>query len=217
MTTLEQLLHEFHYSETGNIRKREIETQLIEQQNNPNAWHESLYHLPNNSNQYLWFFNVSTIESTITRRWTSLSDTDRDRIRESVWQNYTTLGSVSKMQRDKVGQLIALMGKREFPTSHSTYMNHIIELLSKNFLLGITLLRATSDELCSTKEDIPTEQKSKFHAAVADSMNEVMDLLCRYLTLFVNWVSYFAIGRKPEEYPYPELLSAIPHEDTQLL
>lgn len=216
-SSIEHLLNEFHHPSTGNVRKHEIETQLVEFQNTPDAWPESLYHLANTSNQYLWFFNVSTVELTISRRWNHLRATDRNQIRESIWQNYTTLGNVPKMQRDKIAQLIALMGKREFPDDHASYMSHVIQLIGNNFNLGITLLRTTSEELSSTKDDIPSERKSKFHAALSASMPEVMDLLSKFLTVFSSRINCSELGSVQQPMPYPQLHEALPHDDKAFL
>lgn len=60
---VEQLLNEFHFGNTNNARKREIETQLVQFQNHPTSWTYCVYQLSNNiTNQYVWFFNISTIE-----------------------------------------------------------------------------------------------------------------------------------------------------------
>lgn len=62
LSAIEDLLSQFHSPSTNNARKREIELTLIEFQNNQSTWSSSLYNLSNTSNQYLWFFNVSTVE-----------------------------------------------------------------------------------------------------------------------------------------------------------
>lgn len=69
-----------------------------------------------------------------------------------------------KIKREKIAQLLALMGKREFPDEHSTYMKHIVDLLNNNYNLGILLLRVTSEEAVSTKCDIYCDQKKYFQS-----------------------------------------------------
>lgn len=92
LTTVEALLTEFHDSRTGNDRKRAIDQQLVRHQSHPDAWAESLHHLRNfNSDQYLWFFNATTVQLAISAQWTtSLRRDQRQQIREAVWQNYTS-------------------------------------------------------------------------------------------------------------------------------
>lgn len=89
---------------------------------------------------------------------------DRVKLREAIWNTYVNLNPTdSKIQRDKIAQLICLMGKREYPHDHPAYMQQIIDLMKSNFLLGIVLLRVTSEEITSTKDDISSERKKYFH------------------------------------------------------
>lgn len=225
---IEQLLNEFHYASTGNARKREIEQQLVQWQSTADAWREILPQLGSVNNKssssspnfYVWFFNVSTIELTITRRWLHLVPADRNRIRETIWHNYTTLvtADVLKVQRDKFAQLIALMGKREYPEEHNTYMEHIVQLLNTNFMLGVTLLRSTSEELSSTKDDIPSERKLQFHTALAASMPDVMDKLSQCMTVFCSRINGNDVAAQHQHgSAYRQLCEAMPSDDAAFL
>lgn len=162
----ENLLNEFYHPSTQNQRKREIESELVSFKNQPSSWQQYLSVLTNfSSNQFLWFFGTSTIEHAITRRWTHLGPTDRSMLRETLWATYANLTcDVPRRQRDTIAQLIALMGKREFPDDHPSYMNHCIELLKINFQLGIILLKTTSEEVVSNREDVPSDRKKYFHS-----------------------------------------------------
>lgn len=187
LSAVENLLNEFNYPSTSNVRKHEIEKQLIEFQNNIESWPQCLYQLQNSaSNQFFWFFNVSTVEATIARKWKFLDQNDRKRMREALWTNYLnmTVQNVPHIQREKIAQLIVLMGKREFPDEHATYMNHIVDLLKTNFPLGIILLRTTSEELVSTRDDIASDRKKYFHSSVSMCMPEVFQLLTQFLTIY---------------------------------
>lgn len=70
--------------------------------------------------------------------------------------------NVNALQREKFAQLIALIGKREFPEQHSQYVTQILSLTKVKFVLGITLLKSTSYEQNSTKLDCSHQQKTKF-------------------------------------------------------
>lgn len=167
LSSVEDLLNEFNYPSTNNGRKHEIEKQLIDFQNNLHSWPQCLCHLGNNSaNQFFWFFNVSTVEAAIVRKWRFLDKNDRKGMREALWNNYVNMSAanVPRIQREKIAQLIALMGKREFPDEHESYMRHVLELLKTNFPLGIILLRCTSEELVSTRDDIASDRKKYFHS-----------------------------------------------------
>lgn len=63
---------------------------------------------------------------------------------------------------NKIAQLIALIGKREFPDENPEYVNQLLSLIKHKFILGITLLKATSDEIASTKPDVTSQQKKRF-------------------------------------------------------
>lgn len=66
------------------------------------------------------------------------------------------------MQRDKIAQLIALIGKRQFPDEHPQYVEQIVVLIKSSFLLGITLLKSTFSEITSTKPDVTHQKKKSF-------------------------------------------------------
>lgn len=186
LSAVENLINEFNYPSTSNTRKHEIEKQLIDFQNSPNAWAESLYQLAQTANQSLWLFNVSTIEAAITRRWKLLDKDNRQRLRDALWAHYVNMWpeTTPRFQREKMAQLIALMGKREFPDHHPSYMAHVIELMKTHFNLGITLLRTTSEELSNTRSDISTDRKSEFHSSLSMCMPEVLQILTQYLIMF---------------------------------
>lgn len=80
-----------------------------------------------------------------------------------LWYIYGSFSvTVGALQRDKLAQLIALIGKREFPGEHAEFVTQIMSLTKMKFLLGVTLLKSTSYEICSTKIDCSHQQKSKF-------------------------------------------------------
>lgn len=66
------------------------------------------------------------------------------------------------MQRDKIAQLIALVGKRQFPYEHPEFVDQVLGLLRDNFLLGVSLLKAICNELASTKPDVTYQKKKNF-------------------------------------------------------
>lgn len=66
------------------------------------------------------------------------------------------------MQRDKIAQLISLVGKRQFPDEYPDYVNDLMSLVKTKFILGITLCKATFNEILSTKADISYQKKRNF-------------------------------------------------------
>lgn len=170
LTTVEGLLQEFYQPSTSNARKREIETNLLAFKSQPEAWQLCLRVATSSDtteNQFLWFFSTSTLEHTITRRWTQLTSTDKTLLRETLWNSYAQLGAtpnVAKRHRDTLAQLIALLGKREFPEQDPNYMQHCMELTKTRFQLGINLLKITSEEVVSNRGDLTTEWKQYFYS-----------------------------------------------------
>lgn len=218
LSAVENLLNEFNYPSTSNARKYEIEKQLIDFQNNIQSWPQCLFQLQNSaSNQFFWFFNVSTVESAITRKWKCLDQNDRARLREALWTNYLNMAAacVPRIQREKIAQLIALMGKREFPDEHATYMNHIVDLLKTNFPLGIILLRTTSEELVSTRDDIASHRKSYFHSSVSMCLPEVFQLLTQFLTIYAYTMNGIDLTVAPNGCLVdPKLIESLPKDNS---
>ncbi|XP_023035186.1 exportin-6 isoform X1 [Drosophila willistoni] len=191
MTAVEVLLHEFYQPTTSNARKREIETNLLAFKSQPEAWQLCLrVATASNSfmeNQFLWFFSTSTLEHTITRRWSQLTAADRTLLRETLWNTYAQLPALTaaRRHRDTLAQLIALMGKREFPEQDPNYMKHCMEFTKTRFALGINLLRVTSEEVVSNRGDLTTEWKQYFYSCISMCIPDVMDLVTKYLLIAV--------------------------------
>lgn len=217
MSAIEGLLNEFNYPSTSNTRKHEIEKQLIDFQNDMRSWPQCLFQLsnPSNDHQFFWFFNASTVETVIIRKWKYLNESDRMRLRDTLWNNYVNLNvtTVSRVQREKIAQLIALMGKREFPDEHSSYMCHLVELLKTNFILGITLLRTTSEELVSTRDDITSDRKKYFHSNLSLCMPDVFQLLTQFLVIHAYGLNGIDLATVPSNFLDRKLIQSLPKDN----
>ncbi|XP_075158622.1 exportin ellipsoid body open isoform X2 [Haematobia irritans] len=219
LVLVDSLLHEFYQATTPNNRKREIESNLLAFKNQTDAWKTCLTVVSDAStfeqNQFLWFFCTSTLEHSITRRWMQLGSSDRAMMREALWRTYINLPIMSTMkrQRDTYAQLIALMGKREFPDEDPNYIMHCITLIKSNFVLGICLLRTTSEEVVSSREDVSTDRKQYFHSCISLCMPEIMDLLTKYLLIAVchiNDKDVHSISNTLMDY---SLISTLPNDN----
>ncbi|GAB0091365.1 exportin-6-A [Sergentomyia squamirostris] len=187
---IESLWCVFNASSTSNEKKHEIETRLRNFQLQENAWQQCLPHL-GDFGASIWFFNASTIEVTICRVWDTIPG-NRTLIRSALWSTYISMNSMNpelKFQRNKMAQLIALLGKRELPGDHPDYMSDVVTLLKQNFILGIVLLRSTSEEVTSTKEDVTSERKRQFQACVASCIPDIFCLLNKYLSMMLRRTS----------------------------
>ncbi|EDV91895.1 exportin-6-A [Drosophila grimshawi] len=221
MTSVELLLNEFYQPTTSNARKREIETNLLAFKSQPDAWQLCLrVATASNSfteNQFLWFFSTSTLEHTITRRWTQLNAADRLLLRETLWHSYAqlmVLNGGARRHRDTLAQLIALLGKREFPELDPNYMQHCMELTRTRFSLGINLLRVTSEEVVSNRGDLTTEWKQYFHSCISMCIPDVMDLITKYLLIAVCHINGKDIHTTiPNTFMDYSLTTALPNDN----
>ncbi|XP_055383125.1 exportin-6-A [Condylostylus longicornis] len=219
LSIVEGLLNEFYLSNTNNIRKREIETQLITYKNSAESVHECLVSLTDNTtstNQYLWFFTASTLEHAIVRKWSTLKSLDRNTLREQLWRFYANLpidGSYPRRQRNTIAQLIALIGKREFPDEHPAYITHVIQLTQNKFSLGITLLKTTSEEVVSLKDDLPTDRKKYFQSCISLCLPEIIDILDKFLAITVNYFNGTDILLNSNINVDPVMVASLPNDN----
>jgi hypothetical protein len=103
------------------------------------------------------------LQLTITKKWNKLDVNSRNVIREYLWHIYGSFPlNVGAMQRDKISQLICLIGKRQFPEEHPEFIAQILALIKSKFILGITLLKSTFNEISSTKPDVSYHKKRNF-------------------------------------------------------
>lgn len=173
ISDVQSWLKEFNATATPNDKKRELQLRLHNFQANYDAWQICLHYLVSQNgpqtgtDQYLWLFVVSTLELAITRNWsTSLQLSDRLAVRNYLWHTYmNSPATTSRLEKAKLAQLIALIGKREFPDNHPGFLNEVLELMRRNFLGGLVLLNAISAEVLNTKEDVTVDQKKYFQSS----------------------------------------------------
>lgn len=100
---------------------------------------------------------------TITKRWNNLPNASKVQIRDFLWLIYCNFPlNIGAMQRDKIAQLICLIGKRQFPEEHPQFVNQVLQLIKSKFILGITLLKSAFNEITSTKPDLSYQKKKSF-------------------------------------------------------
>ncbi|XP_055913016.1 exportin-6 [Eupeodes corollae] len=215
---VENLLNEFYHPATHNQRKREIEDQLTSFKNQPSSWQQCLCVLSSNccsTNEFLWLFTTSTLEHTISRRWTQLSPQEHSHLRENLWSSYANLPyDVSRRQRDTIAQLIALVGKREFPDDHPEYIKHCIELTKMYFQLGVVLLRTTSEEVVSNRNDVSSDRKQYFQSCITQCMPEIVELLGKYLVISTCHLNGTALSAIPSNIADYRLYTSLPNDNS---
>lgn len=170
------MVQEFYTSTTSRERKRDIEEKLIAFRNDSNGWKLCLEALKQSAgeagnrmllepkNEIVWFFYSSTLEHVIKRRWLHLDASERSLLRETLWQIYINLTTPvkAKRQRDFYATLLGLLGHRQFPDEDPDYVKHCLSLVRTKFPLGVCLLRVTSEELVSNREDLSSDSKQYF-------------------------------------------------------
>lgn len=215
---VENLLNEFYHPATHNQRKHEIEDQLSSFKNQPSSWQQCICVLSSNccaTNEFLWHFTASTLEHTITRRWTQLSHQEHSQLRENLWSRYANLPfDVSHRQRDTIAQLIALVGKREFPDEHPEYIKHCIELTKMYFQLGVVLLRTTSEEVVSNRNDVSSDRKQYFQSCITQCMPEILEMLGTYLVIATCHLNGNALSAIPSHIADYRLYTSLPNDNS---
>lgn len=101
---------------------------------------------------------------TITKKWFQLDLGSKLYMKNFLWNVYKNYPiDVGAMQRDKTAQLIALISKRSFPSEWTDFIDEVVEGLFKTkFLLGVTLLKASFNEIVSSRPDVPYQIKKNF-------------------------------------------------------
>lgn len=108
-------------------------------------------------------YDTSFSQLTITKKWNKLDVKPKTLIRDYLWHIFASFpNNVGAMQRDKIAQLIALIGKRQFPDEHPQFVAQILSLIKSKFILGITLAKAAFSEITSTKPDVTYQKKKNF-------------------------------------------------------
>nr|XP_031828548.1 exportin-6-B isoform X2 [Nomia melanderi] len=85
LQNLEHLMTEFFSPETTNERKRTIERNFQEFKDQIDSWRPCLHFLSSTSNHYVSMFALSTLETTIGRRWPILPWEDRALTRSTLY------------------------------------------------------------------------------------------------------------------------------------
>lgn len=92
-------------------------------------------------------------------------------------------------------------------------MCHLVELLKTNFVLGITLLRTTSEELVSTRDDITSDRKKYFHSNLSLCMPEVFQLLTQFLVIHAYGLNGIDLATVPSNYLDRKLIQSLPKDN----
>ncbi|XP_012277726.1 exportin-6-A [Orussus abietinus] len=175
---LEHLMTEFFSPETTNERKRTIEQSLHEFTAQINSWRPCLHFLSSTNNHYVSMFALSTLETTIGRRWLVLPWEDRALIRSTLYTLSLERGVVPFV-RNKVVKLVVDIARHDWPHFYPDFFFNILQLLDHKptRLLGLVYLRTASEELATPREDLPIQRKTELFRLLSAQVPRTLDTL----------------------------------------
>lgn len=140
---------------------------------------------------HLRLFLFHCLENTVYQRWFHLNLYDKKTIREHIWVLYRNCtvphaasapatNAYNRIQRNKLAQLIAIFGKRQFPVGeHEDYDKQIKNLLENQstFILGVVLVRANCEEILNTRSDVTIMTRESFSQSMAKCLLTFLPIL----------------------------------------
>jgi hypothetical protein len=152
LRALEALLEEFFQSRTGNARKAEIEKVLAAFSCQPSAWRDCLHFLTHSSSHYVAMFSLTTLETTIRRRWVGMLGEDRAEIRTSLnsflFRHHT---SAPLFIRNKLIKLIVDIARSDWPHFYPEFFPQLLEAVrggAPGLGLAMLLTARSTNPIC---------------------------------------------------------------------
>ncbi|XP_072949316.1 exportin-6-A [Epargyreus clarus] len=188
LASLEMLMSEFFAPTTSNFRKREIESMLENFSNNRDAWNHCLLFLQKSQNEYVLMFVLTTLENIINRRWISIEDNDKLKIRMMLMNELMAKHeALPYFIRNKLAALMVSIARYDWPHLYPDFFNHIVELLrsdGRRCLLGLVLAQAASEELGASRDTgvlLPSSRRSQLERLMLKGMPHMLNALSAIL------------------------------------
>lgn len=138
----------------------------------------------------LRLFYFHCLENVIHQNYYQLSAIERQTIRDHCWKLFrASRDAGSRLQCNKLAQLIAVFGKRQFPVGeHDDYDKQIKHLLEERttFILGVILVRANCEELLNTRSDVTVLMRETFSQAMAKCLTGMLPILNQSLLVLID-------------------------------
>ncbi|XP_020297915.1 exportin-6-B [Pseudomyrmex gracilis] len=178
LQNLEQLMTEFFSPETTNERKRTIERSFQEFSAQIDSWKPCLHFLSSTNNHYVSMFALSTLETTIGRRWPILPWEDKALIRSTLY-TLSLERDVVPFVRNKVVKLVVDIARHDWPHFYPDFYSNILQLLGHKHtrLLGLVYLRTASEELATPREDLSLHRKTELFRLLSTQVPLTLDAL----------------------------------------
>ncbi|EFN86338.1 Exportin-6 [Harpegnathos saltator] len=123
-------------------------------------------------------FALSTLETTIGRRWPILPWEDRALTRSTLY-TLSLERSVAPFVRNKVVKLVVDIARHDWPHFYPDFYANILQLLGHKHtrLLGLVYLRTASEELATPREDLPMHRKTELFKLLSSHVPLTLDTL----------------------------------------
>ncbi|KAK9752797.1 Exportin 1-like protein [Popillia japonica] len=206
LVALEHLMDEFYVRNISNGRKHEIETQLNNFSNQKDAWKFCVYFITNTSSQYVSMYALSTIESVINRQWYSLEWDNRTQLKSTLYNFYVEQdNTTSNFIRNKLAKLIVDIARYDWPQFYPEFFSNILQLLKSDRLqlLGLILLRTTSEELMNPRPDLNSYRKEELTRLLQQYIPQVFQILISILDNLGNKPRHKATATPPPSPTHP--------------
>ncbi|XP_022916840.1 exportin-6 isoform X2 [Onthophagus taurus] len=184
LNALEKLMEEFFSPGTSNVRKRDIEEQLTSFGCQGDNWMYCVYFLNNTTSQYVTMYALTTIESVICRMWNKIEWECKEEIKHRLYGFYVEQDENSPhFIRNKLAKLMVDIAKIDWPHFYHNFFTHILVLLKsdKAQLLGLVLLRTSSEEMMNERCDVSSSRKDELKRLLQINIPEVFQLLISIL------------------------------------
>jgi len=190
LRALETLLNEFFAPTTSNKRKQEIERLLEQFRQQARAWKDCLFFLLHTSDNYVYMFSLTTLESVIHVAWAGMLGEERAEIRTTL-NNFLLQHhrSAPAFIKNKLVKLIVDIARSDWPHFYPDFMPQVRKLIGQQdtLLLGLSMMLTTSEELGSPREDISTSRAVELRrlmegqvgdmlVAVATQLDKILDI-----------------------------------------
>uniref|UniRef100_A0A3P8XV62 Importin N-terminal domain-containing protein n=1 Tax=Esox lucius TaxID=8010 RepID=A0A3P8XV62_ESOLU len=180
LRALESLMTEFFHSCTTNERKREIEELLNNFAQQMGAWRHCLYFLSNTQNEYVMMYSLTVFENLVNKMWLGVASQDKMEIRCCLPK--LMLAQHKAMPffiRNKLCKVIVDIGRQDWPMFYHDFFTNTLQLIQSPAMapLGLVLLKTTSEELASPREDLSVARKDELRKLLLEQIPTVLGLL----------------------------------------
>lgn len=217
LLTLERLMEEFFNSQTNNSRKHDIELQLNSFKCSSDSWKLCLYFISHSSNQYVLMYSLSIIETVINHQWIYIDHSYKEQLRNILYNFLIEKGNQAPhFLREKHTKLLVDIAKIDWPHSYPTFMDNILELLKleSNQLIGLILLRTTSEEFMRIDSIETKERKEELLRLLQPYIPVIFQILTRILENLDKKPRHSATATPPPSPTYPHMSQGLPEQLT---